>query len=207
METMRVYEFSKICGVAAKELLLLLKQAGFDVSSHMSMLSDKELDFLRKKFSAPEATPMEKQPVKTKTPPAIKQPEISQKTEKTELKVEAKEPKPEKKKEPIIEEIVSTTSQPVEKKFEKNRLLDLHQRQAVPMGSCSVSRSRPSLSRSTPLLDSSPNLAVPRVGARMLTHARPAFAQTPRGLCRKARCGPPVCWPVPRRAWCPTFCA
>ena len=121
METMRVYEFSKICGVAAKELLLLLKQAGFDVSSHMSMLSDKELDFLRKKFSAPEATPMEKQPVKTKTPPAIKQPEISQKTEKTELKVEAKEPKPEKKKEPIIEEIVSSTSQPVEKKFEKKK--------------------------------------------------------------------------------------
>jgi translation initiation factor IF-2 len=86
METMRVYEFSRICGVAAKDLLASLKQAGFDVSSHMSLLSSEELDYLKKKFLASEA-PMEKQKI-TRTEP-IKKKEISKKTEE-------KEPSPKK---------------------------------------------------------------------------------------------------------------
>lgn len=81
METMRVYEFSRISGVPAKELIALLKQAGFDVSSHMSMLSHEGLDFLKKKFSP-------------------------NKTESTQAEVETKKLKPANKKESIIEEKV-----------------------------------------------------------------------------------------------------
>lgn len=46
---MRVYEFSKESGIPSKELVETLQKSGFDVKSHMSMLSEKELEFLRKK--------------------------------------------------------------------------------------------------------------------------------------------------------------
>jgi translation initiation factor IF-2 len=50
METMRVYEFARICGVPAKDLIVVLAQAGFDIKSHMSVLSSRELEFLNKKY-------------------------------------------------------------------------------------------------------------------------------------------------------------
>lgn len=47
---MRIYEYSKDSGIPSKELLELLKNEGFDVKSHMSVLSEKELNFLQKTF-------------------------------------------------------------------------------------------------------------------------------------------------------------
>jgi len=50
MSMMRLYEFSRMCGVSSKELIAALKNAGFSVSSHMAMLSPEERDFLEKTF-------------------------------------------------------------------------------------------------------------------------------------------------------------
>jgi translation initiation factor IF-2 len=53
---MRVYEFSKQCDVPSKELLEILAQGGFKLSSHMSVLDDEAVAFLKarmKKASAP----------------------------------------------------------------------------------------------------------------------------------------------------------
>ena len=61
METIRVYEFARMCGKPAKELVSELQQAGFDVKSHMSVLSEKELEFLHKKHLTTVQQPMEKQ--------------------------------------------------------------------------------------------------------------------------------------------------
>ena len=112
METMRVYEFSRICGVPAKDLLAVLKKAGFDVSSHMAMLSEKELNFLRKKYVAPEVTPMEQQssPIKKE-----KKAVIAAKAPKKEQEIESK---PEKKAEKVIEKIVKQQKPATEKKKE-----------------------------------------------------------------------------------------
>lgn len=49
---MRVYEFSKESGIATKDLLQALKSQGFEVKSHMSVLSEKELQFLAKHFKS-----------------------------------------------------------------------------------------------------------------------------------------------------------
>jgi translation initiation factor IF-2 len=106
METMRVYEFSRICGVTAKDLLAALREAGFDVSSHMSMLSEKELEFLRNKFSNKEQTSMKKHPDKEKT--VVK--------EKNEF-----ESKNQKKKESTIESQMQKTTQTLENKAEKSK--------------------------------------------------------------------------------------
>lgn len=59
---MRVYEYSKESGVPSKELLELLKKEGFETKSHMSVLSEKELNFLTKKFEP------KKEPVENKSP-------------------------------------------------------------------------------------------------------------------------------------------
>jgi len=106
METMRVYEFSRKCGVPAKDLLAALKEAGFDVSSHMSMLSDKELEFLRKKFSNKEQPSMKKHPEKEKT--------VVKETNKFESKIQ-------KKKESTIESEMPKNTQPPENKIEKTK--------------------------------------------------------------------------------------
>ncbi len=47
---MRIYEFSKQSNIPVKALLSALQEAGFKVSSHMSALTQTELDFLYKKF-------------------------------------------------------------------------------------------------------------------------------------------------------------
>lgn len=71
METMRVYEFARQCGKPAKELVAQLQQAGFDIKSHMSVLSEKELEFLSKKYLTAAQQPMEKQHVKQPTQPKM----------------------------------------------------------------------------------------------------------------------------------------
>ena len=48
---MRLYEFSKEYSVQSKELLARLRKAGFKVASHMSVLSDQALIFLKKEFT------------------------------------------------------------------------------------------------------------------------------------------------------------
>ena len=47
---MRVYEFSKQCGVPSRELLEALREKGFDVGSHMSVLAPNEINFLNERF-------------------------------------------------------------------------------------------------------------------------------------------------------------
>lgn len=47
---MRLYEFSKESGVPSKDLLEVLAQNGFDVKSHMSVLTEPALNFLTKKY-------------------------------------------------------------------------------------------------------------------------------------------------------------
>ncbi len=48
---MRVYEFAKEQGVSSKELIALLSQQGFELSSHMAVLPDEALRFLNTKFA------------------------------------------------------------------------------------------------------------------------------------------------------------
>ncbi len=47
---MRVHEFAKQCDVSSKELLEALKIEGFQVKSHMAVLSEEELSCLSEKF-------------------------------------------------------------------------------------------------------------------------------------------------------------
>jgi len=63
---MRVYEFSKKSGIASKELVATLKKAGFDVTSHMSVLDDKALKFLEKDIAAKPAKSSQKKPAQEK---------------------------------------------------------------------------------------------------------------------------------------------
>lgn len=53
---MRVYEFAKEQGVSSKDLLVLLSEQGFEFSSHMAVLSDPALEFLKKKFEKKAST-------------------------------------------------------------------------------------------------------------------------------------------------------
>ena len=48
---MRIYEYAKKYKVTSKELLKILKEQNFEVASHMSVLSEKALAFLDKKFA------------------------------------------------------------------------------------------------------------------------------------------------------------
>src|SRR5579885_1268507 len=47
---MRVYEFSKQCGIPTKELLESLEKGGFSINSHMAVLTPDAIEFLTKKF-------------------------------------------------------------------------------------------------------------------------------------------------------------
>ena len=66
--TIRVYEFSKQSGIASRELLQALHEAGFDVSSHMSLLADDQLAFLKKKYLEKNENPKSKQPSDAQEP-------------------------------------------------------------------------------------------------------------------------------------------
>jgi translation initiation factor IF-2 len=109
---MRVYEYSKESGIPAKELLEILKKEGFEVKSHMSVLSEKELSFLeRRKDRSKQAAPqtIEKKAEKIEKAPAIKE-AIPQKETTIKMQVSPKKEMPE----------VSAHPQPVlPKKFEK----------------------------------------------------------------------------------------
>jgi len=48
---MRLYEFSKKCDIQSKELLAKLRKAGFKVASHMSVLNDDALTFLKREIT------------------------------------------------------------------------------------------------------------------------------------------------------------
>jgi len=50
---MRVYELSKQLGIPNKELLDVLAKNGYEISTHMAMLTPEALAFLQKKFSKP----------------------------------------------------------------------------------------------------------------------------------------------------------
>lgn len=56
---MRVYEFAKDNGLSSKDVLDFLKSAGFQVSNHMSILSDKEVSALEKKFGSSQSGTIE----------------------------------------------------------------------------------------------------------------------------------------------------
>lgn len=60
---MRIYEFAKEHGLSSKELVVLLNQEGYEVSSHMAVLSDKALEFLEKKYKKAEVKPEVKKEV------------------------------------------------------------------------------------------------------------------------------------------------
>lgn len=87
---MRLYEFSKQCDIPSKELMAELQKAGFAITSHMSVLSQKEIDFLShfvQQSKTSKATPLatketksiqknvpEKEPIKHERP--VQQKEI-----------------------------------------------------------------------------------------------------------------------------------
>jgi len=48
---MRVYEFSKDHGVSSKELIQILKENNFEVTSHMAVLPHDAVNFLEKYFN------------------------------------------------------------------------------------------------------------------------------------------------------------
>lgn len=53
---MRIYEISRQYNVPAKEIIKILRDAGFEVSSHMSVLNPKAINFLKDKFEKKEAS-------------------------------------------------------------------------------------------------------------------------------------------------------
>jgi translation initiation factor IF-2 len=74
---MRIYEFAKEKGLSSKDLIVVLKDAGFDVSNHMSILTDDAAAFLNKKFGkALTAT----EPKKEKTVPQTATPKVAKAT-------------------------------------------------------------------------------------------------------------------------------
>lgn len=110
---MRIYEIAKELGVVSKDLLVFLKKAGFDVASHMSVLSDDALEAIKKKYSAhPDKESREKvekkveeknQPVKPVAPLSHQVSNSGHVTHVAEKK-EPIVPKPVKKDEPLVME-------------------------------------------------------------------------------------------------------
>jgi translation initiation factor IF-2 len=80
MVAMRIYEFSKQVNVPSKQILELLHQGGYDVKSHMSILSNEALDFLNKKFK------------QVQTPAVQKESKEIKRKEEKEVVVEEKQP-------------------------------------------------------------------------------------------------------------------
>ena len=54
-EKNRVYEIAKAHGLTSKELLAVLQELGVMAKSHMSVLSDEDLELVENKFSKAEA--------------------------------------------------------------------------------------------------------------------------------------------------------
>jgi translation initiation factor IF-2 len=87
---MRVYEFAKQIGLSSKDIIEELKKGGFDVKSHMSVVDEKAVAYIEKKYkpkqeTSPSAPPvskkiqgkpekkviMEKQLIKSKPPKKV----------------------------------------------------------------------------------------------------------------------------------------
>lgn len=84
---MRVYEFSKKNEKATKDVLTLLQDNGFNVTSHMSVLTQEALEFLEKHYNKKSAksTPQEQAPKQKETKQIESVPMTQQETNKTEI--------------------------------------------------------------------------------------------------------------------------
>ena len=51
MPTMRIHELAKELGVKSKEIIFVLKKYGLNVESHMTILSDKTVEFIKKFYA------------------------------------------------------------------------------------------------------------------------------------------------------------
>lgn len=95
---MRVYEFSKQVGVTNKEIIQMLKDGGFEIQNHMSVLNEDALSFLQKKLKnisdSPKNEPMQSiVETKKSTPVKIEPQKIEKSSERVDLKAEKIEPK------------------------------------------------------------------------------------------------------------------
>lgn len=107
---MRVYEYSKQHGLNNKEVVELLKSKGFDVSSHMSVLSDKALEFLSTQFVKKTVTSQ-----KAPEEPAVAQPKIEEKVKPMQTPIsQPKQQVPVSAPTQIIHERKITPKQPAE---------------------------------------------------------------------------------------------
>lgn len=86
---MRVYEFSKESGIANKDLIKKLQEAGYNVQTHMAVLSPEALEFLKNKFQKKSE---EKIQAKAEQPRTIKEENQSKKISELEKeKIEEEE--------------------------------------------------------------------------------------------------------------------
>ncbi|MCK5632551.1 translation initiation factor IF-2 N-terminal domain-containing protein, partial [bacterium] len=76
---MRVYEFAKQSNTSSKELVKILKEAGFEIGNHMSILDEKALNFLNKKLKDPSPKKVEKKE-QIETMPSIQTQKTTKKT-------------------------------------------------------------------------------------------------------------------------------
>jgi translation initiation factor IF-2 len=105
---MRVYEFAKERGLQTKELLKILNDGGFPLSSHMAIINEDALAFLEKKLKKEPEVKLEKKKLEEKI---VEKKEPIKKEEEAPLKKE-----PEKEKKVHIAPIPSKIN-PVEKSF------------------------------------------------------------------------------------------
>ncbi len=111
---MRIYEYSKESGIPTKELLDALKKDGFDVKSHMSVLSEKELSYLEKKFKTQKDASDEKKVEKSEKSKTVKD-DTSKKEIPTKMQVT---PKSESK--TIVPEQVSVAKTPIKQEIKEH---------------------------------------------------------------------------------------
>ncbi len=109
---MRVYEFAKEHGLSSKELVVLLAKEGFEVSSHMSVLSDKAISFLENKYKKTEIKPEVKKEVVSEVKPSVAPIEVTKESVKLSAQPQSVIAKEEKK----VIHAPSSTTQPVEQK-------------------------------------------------------------------------------------------
>lgn len=98
--TVRIYELSKKYNLSNKEILKLLQDNGFEISTHMSVAPQEVIDFLEKKLSKAQK-PKEVEKPKEEM---VKKLESTEKVDKIEkIKIVKEEAKEEKKIEPLKE--------------------------------------------------------------------------------------------------------
>jgi translation initiation factor IF-2 len=115
---MRVYEFSKENGIPTKELLEVLKKEGFEVKSHMSVLTPEELDFLVKKFKS------KTESAAKKITPAVSEKKVEEKHEKIQTTPKSLQKETPKKMHQEIKEAekqATSSAQPIHKPVAKEQ--------------------------------------------------------------------------------------